>query len=198
MLADAVGLALQVVLERLSPAERLAYVLHDMFEMPFDQIAPLVERSPQATRQLASRARRRIRSADPLPEGDLTARRAVVDAYVAAVREGNFEALIAVLHPNVVLRSDRGPKPAGASVEVRGVKEVADRALTFSRIGLEYKPALISGSPELLCIRNGQLFSVMGFTITADKITEMNILADPDRLKQLDLSAFEESRIDRL
>ncbi|MBV9264536.1 MAG: sigma-70 family RNA polymerase sigma factor [Acidobacteriaceae bacterium] len=192
VLADAVGLALQIVLQRLSPSERLAYVLHDMFDMPFDEIAPIVDCSAQAARQLASRARRRIRGAESRPDSDRRARRAVVDAYVAAARDGNFDALIALLHPNVVLRSDRGPKPEGASVEVRGAKDVADRAITFSRLGLEYKPALINGTPGLVCVRNGQPFSVMGFMIAAGKITEMNILADPDRLKRLDLTAFVE------
>jgi RNA polymerase sigma-70 factor (ECF subfamily) len=194
VLADTVGLALQIILQRLSPSERLAYVLQDMFDMSFDEIASIVERSPQAARQFASRARRRIRSADSLPDSDLTARRAVVDAYVAAARGGNFDALIAVLHPNVVLRSDCGPKPEGASVEVRGGEDVAARALAFSRLGLEYKPALINGTPGVVCVRNGQPFSVMGFTIVAGRITEMNILADPDRLKELDLSAFEDIR----
>jgi RNA polymerase sigma factor (sigma-70 family) len=194
VLADAVGLALQVVLQRLSPSERLAYVLHDMFDMPFDDIAAIVERSPQAARQLASRARRRVRNADPLPDSNLTARWAVVDAYVAAARDGNFDALIALLHPNVLLRSDRGPKPAGASVELHGAKTVAGRAMTFSQLGLEFKPALINGTPGLVSLRLGQRFAVIGFTIAAGKITEMNILADPDRLKRLDLSPFEENR----
>jgi RNA polymerase sigma-70 factor (ECF subfamily) len=194
VLADAVGLALQVVLQRLNPPERLAYVLHDMFDMPFDEIARIMECSPQAARQLASRARRRVRSADPLANSDRGARKAVVDAYVAAARDGNFEALIALLHPNVVLRSDRGPKPAGASVEVHGAKAVADRAMTFSQLGLEYKQALINGTPGLVCLRQGRRFSVIGFTIADDKITEMDILADLDRLSHLDLRAFEESR----
>jgi RNA polymerase sigma factor (sigma-70 family) len=193
VLADAVGLALQIVLQRLSPSERLAYVLHDMFEMPFDEIAPIVERSTDAARQLASRARRRVRNAGTVPDSDLAARRAVVDAYVAAARGGNFDALIALLHPGVVLRSDRGPKPEGASVEVRGANDVADRAITFSRLGFEYKPALINGTPGVVCVRNGQPFSVIGFTIAAGRIIEMNILADPDRLKHLDLGAFVES-----
>lgn len=193
VLADAVGLALQVVLQRLNPSERLAYVLHDMFDMPFDEIAPIIDRSPQAARQLASRARRRVRSADPLPDGDLTGRRKVVDAYIAAARDGNFDALIALLHPNVVLRSDRGPRPAGASIEVHGAKDVAGRAMMFSQLGLQYRTALISGTPGVVCLRLGQPFSVIGFTMAQGMITEMNILADPDRLKHLDLSTFVES-----
>ena len=193
MLADSVGLALQVVLQTLNPPERLAYVLHDMFDMPFDEIARIMECSPQSARQLASRARRRARSADPLANSDRGARKAAVDAYFAAARDGNLEALIALLHPNIVLRSDRGPKPAGASVVVHGAKAVADRAVMFSRLGLEYKPALINGTPGLVCLRDGQRFSVIGFTIADHKITEMYILADLDRLSHLDLSAFEKS-----
>lgn len=194
LLADAVGLALLVVLQTLSPSERLAYVLHDMFDMPFDEIAPIVERSPQAARQLASGARRRVRSAAPPHDGNLTGQRVVVDAFLAAARDGNFDALIAVLHPDVVLRADRGPGLAGASVEVRGATAVASRALTYMRLGIVDKPALINGTPGVIYSRHGQLFSVLGFTVTAGRITEIDILADPDRLQRLDLSGLDDQQ----
>ena len=194
LLADAVGLALLVVLQALSPAERLAYVLHDMFDMPFDEIAPIVERSPQAARQLASRARRRVRSAAPPPDGDLTAQRAAVDAFLAAARDGDLDALIAVLHPDVVYRADRGPEPAAGSVELRGAADVARQAMVFSQQGLLIRPVLINGTPGIISSRNGQPFSVIGFTVTDGKITEIDILMDPDRLQRLDLSALDDPR----
>ena len=168
LLADAVGLALLVVLQALSPSERLAYVLHDMFDMPFDEIAPIVERSPQAARQLASRARRRVRSAaPPHRNSDLAAQRAAVDAFLAAARDGDFDALIAVLHPDVVYRADRGPQPEAGSVELRGARDVASQALAFSQPGLHVKPALINGTPGIISSRDGQPFSVIGFTVTS-------------------------------
>src|SRR5215472_13436990 len=191
LLADAVGLALLVVLEALSPSERLAYVLHDMFDMPFDEIAPIVERSPQAARQLASRARRRVRSATPPYDGDPTAQRAAVDAFLAAARDGDLDALIAVLHPDVVYRADRGPQPAAGSVELRGAADVARQAMVFSQQGLLIRPALINGTPGIVSSRDGQPFSVIGFTVTDGKITEIDILIDPERLRQLDLSALD-------
>jgi len=189
LLADGVGLALMVVLQELSPAERLAYVLHDMFDMPFDEIAPIVERSPQAARQLASRARRRVRGA-ALPDGSgLAAQRAAVDAFLAASRDGDFDALIAVLHPDVVYRADRGAA-AGGSVEVRGAGTVAGQAAAFSQRGLLIRPVLINGTPGVISSRDGRPVSVIGFTVTAGKITEIDIIVDPDRLRQLDLSAL--------
>jgi RNA polymerase sigma factor (sigma-70 family) len=192
LLADAVGLALLVVLQALSPAERLAYVLHDMFDMPFDEIAPIVQRSPQAARQLASRARRRVRSAAPPHNGDLTAQRAAVDAFLAAARDGDLDALIAVLHPDVVYRADRGPEPAAGSVELRGAADVARQAMVFSQQGLLIRPALINGTPGIISSRDGQPFSVIGFTVTDGRITEIDILMDPERLRQLDLSALDD------
>jgi RNA polymerase sigma factor (sigma-70 family) len=190
LLADAVGLALLVVLDALSPSERLAYVLHDMFDVPFDEIAPIVERSPQAARQLASRARRRVRSAAlPPRDGDLTAQRAAVDAFLAASRDGDLDALIAVLHPDVVYRADRGPEPAAGSVELRGAADVARQAAAFSQSGLLITRVLINGAPGIISRRDGQPFSVIGFTVTDGKITEIDILMDPERLRQLDLSA---------
>jgi RNA polymerase sigma factor (sigma-70 family) len=194
LLADGVGLALLVVLQALSPSERLAYVLHDMFDMPFDEIAPIVERSPQAARQLASRARRRVRGAAPPGHGDLVAQRAAVDAFLAASRDGDFDALIAVLHPDVVYRADRGPGPAGGTVELRGAAAVASQAVAFSQPGLVVRPALVNGLPGIVSSRDGRPFSVIGFTVTDGKITEIDVLLDPDRLRQLDLSVLDDQR----
>ena len=193
LLADGVGLALLVVLQALSPAERLAYVLHDMFDMPFDEIAPIVERSPQAARQLASRARRRVRGTAPAHDGDPATQRAAVDAFLAASRDGDFDGLIAVLHPDVVYRADRGAA-AGGSVEVRGAKTVAGQAMAFSQRGLLIRPVLINGMPGVISSRDGLPFSVIGFTVTDGKITEIDVIVDPDRLGQLDLSALGERR----
>ena len=193
LLADGVGLALLVVLQELSPAERLAYVLHDMFDVPFDEIAPIVERSPQAARQLASRARRRVRGTAPAHDGDPATQRAAVDAFLAASRDGDFDGLIAVLHPDVVYRADRGAA-AGGSVEVRGAKTVAGQAMAFSQRGLLIRPVLINGMPGVISSRDGLPFSVIGFTVTAGKITEIDVIVDPDRLRQLDLSALGDQR----
>jgi len=192
LLADSVGLALLVVLETLSPAERLAFVLHDMFAVPFDEIAPIVDRSPEAARQLASRARRRVRAEHRVPDADLDAQREVVEAFLAAARDGDFDRLVAVLDPNVVLRADLGPVPAGGSREVRGAEEVAGQALMYSRLGLHVKPALINGAAGLVSIRDGQPFSVGGLTIRGGKIVEMDILADPERIARLDLTILDD------
>jgi RNA polymerase sigma factor (sigma-70 family) len=191
LLADSVGLALLVVLETLSPAERLAFVLHDMFAVPFDEIAPIVDRSPAAARQLASRARRRIRRENTVPDADLDTQREVVNAFLAAAREGDFEALLEVLDPDVVLRADAGAVPAGAAIEVRGAAAVAGRALTFSRLGLVMHPVLINGAAGVVSIRDGQLFSVGGVTVRGGKIVEIDILADPERLRRLDLTMLD-------
>jgi RNA polymerase sigma factor (sigma-70 family) len=191
LLADSVGLALLVVLETLSPAERLAFVLHDMFAVPFDEIAPIVDRSPAAARQLASRARRRIRRENTVPDADLDTQREVVNAFLAAAREGDFEALLEVLDPDVVLRGDAGAVPAGAAIEVRGAAAVAGRALTFSRLGLVMHPVLINGAAGVVSIRDGQLFSVGGVTVRGGKIVEIDILADPERLRRLDLTMLD-------
>jgi RNA polymerase sigma factor (sigma-70 family) len=192
LLADSVGLALLVVLETLSPAERLAFVLHDMFAVPFDEIAPIVDRSPEAARQLASRARRRVRAEDRVPDADLDAQREVVEAFLAAARDGDFDRLVAVLDPNVVLRADLGPVPAGGSREVRGAEEVAGQAVMYSRLGLQMKPALINGAAGLVSMRDGQPFSVGGLTIRGGKIVEMDILADPERIARLDLTILDD------
>jgi RNA polymerase sigma factor (sigma-70 family) len=191
LLADAVGLALLVVLETLSPAERLAFVLHDMFAMPFDEIAPIVDRSPDAARQLASRARRRVQVENTVPDADLRAQREVVEAFHAAARDGDFDRLVAVLDPDVVLRADLGPLPAGGSREVRGAAAVAGQALTYSRLGLVMQPALINGAAGVVSIRDGQPFSVGGVTVRGGKIVEIDILADPARLRRLDLTILD-------
>jgi RNA polymerase sigma factor (sigma-70 family) len=190
LLADSVGLALLVVLETLSPAERLAFVLHDMFAVPFDEIAPIVDRSPDATRQLASRARRRVQVNNSVPDADLNAQREVVEAFLAAARDGDFDRLVAVLDPDVVLRADFGP-PA-ALREVRGAAAVAGQAETYSRLGLVMQPALINGAVGLVTTRDGQPFSVGGFTVRDGKIVAIDILADPARLRELDLTILDD------
>ena len=192
LLADSVGLALLVVLETLSPAERLAFVLHDMFAVPFDEIATIVDRSPAAARQLASRARRRLQGENTVPDADLEAQREVVDAFLAASREGNFEALLAVLDPDVVLRADSGAGLPGGTIEVRGAAEVARRALTFRRLDLVARPALINGAAGVVSILDGRPFSVGGITVRGGKIVEIDILADPDRLAKLDVAILKD------
>jgi RNA polymerase sigma factor (sigma-70 family) len=192
LLADSVGLALLVVLETLTPAERLAFVLHDMFAMPFEEIATIMERSPDAARQLASRARRRVRGGAPASDADLTAQWEIVDAFLAAAREGDFDALVAVLHPDVVLRADSGR--AGPSGEVRGAETVAGQALSWSRVDLTMQRALINGAAGLVSTRNGQPFSVGAFTIRGGVIVEIDILADPERLARLDLTVLHDRR----
>jgi RNA polymerase sigma-70 factor (ECF subfamily) len=191
MLADSVGLALLVVLETLEPAERLAFVLHDVFGMPFDEIAPLVDRSVVAARQLASRARRRVQGQAPASEADLRKQRRVVDAFLTAAQEGDFERLVAVLDPEIVLRADGGAIK-GMSRLVRGAQAVAAQAATFSKVALTTQVVLVNGNIGLVCrLPDGRLFSVIGFTIADGRVVEMDILADPDRLNRLDLSAIE-------
>ena len=190
LLADSVGLALLVVLETLSPAERLAFVLHDMFSVPFEEIAPVVGRSPTAARQLASRARRRVQGEAHLPDADLATQREVVDAFLAASRDGDFDTLLAVLDPDVVLRMDGGAVRAGLSREVRGARAVAEQTLTFSGLSPFVRPALVNGAAGVVVAPRGRLFSVMGFTIRGGKIVEVDILADPARLSRLDVSVF--------
>ena len=192
LLADSVGLALLVVLETLNPAERLAFVLHDMFGVPFDEIAPIVDRSPEAARQLASRARRRVQGENTVPDADLDTQREIVDAFLAASREGDFDALLAVLDPDVVLRADLGP--AGGSREVRGAAAVAGQAFRYEKIGLIVQLALVNGAAGLVSTRDGEPFSVGGFTIRDRKIVEIDILADPERLRRLDLTILEAER----
>ncbi|HET9494635.1 MAG TPA: sigma-70 family RNA polymerase sigma factor [Chloroflexia bacterium] len=187
LLADSIGLALLVVLETLGPAERLAFVLHDMFGVPFDEIGPMVGRSPTAARQLASRARRRVRGAATLPDADLDRQREVVDAFFAAARGGDFEGLLAVLDPNVVIRADRGPlgAPTGPRL-VRGAQAVAQEALTYSQVAQFVQPALVNGAAGVVAVASGQLYAVTGFTVRGGKIVEIDIIADPARLRQID------------
>jgi RNA polymerase sigma factor (sigma-70 family) len=190
LLADSVGLALLVVLETLSPPERLAFVLHDIFAVPFDEIAPIVDRSPEATRQLASRARRRVQGEATVPDADLDTQRKVADAFLTAARDGDFEALLEVLDPDVVLRADLGP--VGGSRELRGAKACADQAIFFSRLGLVVQPALVNGAVGAVATLDGEPYSVGAFTVQGERIVAIDILADPDRLRELDLSILED------
>jgi RNA polymerase sigma-70 factor (ECF subfamily) len=187
LLADAVGLALLVVLQTLSPAERLAFVLHDMFAMPFDEIAPIVDRSPAATRQLASRARRRVQGERTVPDPDLGRQREVVDAFLAAAREGDFDGLVAVLDPDVVLHQDFGR----GMREVRGAEAVASQAHAYSQMGLVVHPALVNGAIGAVATRDGRPFSVGAITVRDGRIVELDFLADPERLAQLDLTVLD-------
>src|ERR687893_1289159 len=182
LVADSVGLALLVVLETLAPAERLAFVLHDMFAVPFEEIAPIVACSPTAARQLASRARRRVQGAATSADAGLACQREAVAAFLAASREGDFEALLTVLDPDVVLRIDGGAVRAGLSREVRGVRAVAKQTLTFSRLYPFVRPALVNGAAGVVVAPRGRPFAVMGFTIRRGKIVEVDVLADPPRL----------------
>jgi len=191
LLADSVGLALLVVLETLTPAERLAFVLHDMFAVPFDEIGPMVGRSPAAARQLASRARRRVQGEAPAPDPDLGRQREVVDAFFAAAREGDFEALVAVLDPDVVLRSDGGAARPAATHVVHGAEAVARRAMTFARLSPFVRPALVNGAAGVVVAPRGRPFSVMAFTVRNGRIVAIDGLADPDRLKELDLTVLD-------
>jgi RNA polymerase sigma factor (sigma-70 family) len=192
LLADSVGLALLVVLDALTPAERLAFVLHDMFAVPFDEIAPVVGRSPMAARQLASRARRRVQGA-PVPDVDLERQREVVDAFLAASRDGDFDALLAVLDPEVVLRADRAVPP-GRPTLVRGARAVAAGALTFSRLAPFARPALVNGAAGVVVAPQRRPFSVLAFTVVRDKIVEIDVFLDPERLARLDLALLDEQR----
>jgi RNA polymerase sigma factor (sigma-70 family) len=188
LLADSVGLALLVVLETLTPAERLAYVLHDMFAVPFDEIGAILDRSPDAARQLASRGRRRIRGADTTPDADPAARQEVVAAFLAAARDGDFDALVAVLDPDIVLREDTG---SGTILEVRGAENVARRAMAASQLGLDVRPALVNGAPGYISLLDGDVFAIGALTPRNGRITTMDILLDPARLARLDLTAFD-------
>jgi RNA polymerase sigma factor (sigma-70 family) len=189
LLADSVGLALLVVLETLTPAERLAYVLHDMFSVPFDEIGAILDHSPDAARQLASRARRRIRAADTTPDADAAAQQEVVEAFLAAARDGDFDALVAVLDPDIVVRGDWGN---GTIVEVRGTENVARRAMTASqRDGLVVRPALINGAAGWVSLLDGEVYAIAALTLQNGRITTMDILLDPARLARLDLTDFD-------
>jgi RNA polymerase sigma factor (sigma-70 family) len=184
LLADSVGLALLVVLDALAPVERLAFVLHDMFGLPFEEIAPMVGRSPTAARQLASRARRRVKGAE-IPDSDLARQRAVVDAFFLAARSGDFDALVAVLHPDVVLRTDFGPDRPAASMIVRGAADVARRARLGANPAALLHPALINGAAGVVISLDGQPHVVMAFTVVSDQVVELDIIADPERVRRL-------------
>jgi RNA polymerase sigma factor (sigma-70 family) len=187
LLADSVGLALLIVLDTLTPAERLAFVLHDIFAVPFEEIAPIVERSPTAARQLASRARRRVRGGATVQDANRTRQRAVVDAFLTASREGNFDALLAVLDPDVVLRHDRTAVPLGASRDVRGALAVAKQ---FAGRAQAARPLLVNGSVGVVVAPRGRLLLILDLTITNGKIAEINVIADPARLQKLDLAVL--------
>jgi RNA polymerase sigma-70 factor (ECF subfamily) len=191
-LADSVGLALLVVLETMPPAERLAFVLHDMFAVPFDEIAPIVDRTPQAARKLASRARARIQGERAVPDADLATQRRVTEAFLAAAHEGDFEALLEVLDPDVVLRADFGALPTAESRVVRGAQAVASQAMFYSQIGLEMRPALVNGAVGAVSLRDGRPFSVAAVTVNGGRIVEMDFLVDRERLAQLDLTILDD------
>jgi RNA polymerase sigma-70 factor, ECF subfamily len=189
LLADSVGLALLVVLETLTPAERLSFVLHDMFAVPFDEVAEVIDRSPAAARQLASRARRRVQGASPAYSADRTRQREVVQAFLAASRNGDFEALVTLLDPDVVLRADAGPRSSRSRV-IRGAAAVARQATAFSRGAQFGRLVLVNGAPGLVAVADGQLLGVVDLVVKEGRIVEMDILADPERLRDIDISAL--------
>ncbi|MFC3996299.1 sigma-70 family RNA polymerase sigma factor [Nocardiopsis sediminis] len=189
LMADSVGLALIVVLETLAPAERLAFVLHDLFGVPFDEIAPIVDRTPAAARQLASRARRRVRGAAPVPDADLARQREVVDAFLAASRGGDFDALVAVLDPDVVVRADGGAlRPSSVA---RGAESVARGAITFARMAGVARPALVNGAAGVVEMVAGEPVAVVAFTVVGGRVAELDILTAPERLRRLDLAVLD-------
>lgn len=191
LLANTIGLALLVVLETLAPAERVAFVLHDMFGVPFEDIASITGRSPAAARKLASRARRRIQGQAAVPDPDLNRQWSVVEAFSAASRDGNFDALVALLDPDIVLREDGGAERPGGSLVVRGARAVTERALMFAHLGPYAHRALVNGAAGVVVAPQGRVFAVMAFTITDGRIVEINVLNDPVRLSELDLSAID-------
>ncbi len=188
LLADSVGLALLVVLQTLSPAERLAYVLHDMFSVPFDEIGAILDRSPDAARQLASRGRRRIRQVDPTPDTDAVPQQEVVAAFLAAARNGNFDALVALLHPDVVRRVDDG---SGTIVEVRGAEHVARTAMAAAQAGLVAQPVLVNGAAGWVSVLGGELYAIAALTLRGGRIVTMDVILDRVRLARLDLASFD-------
>lgn len=188
LLADSVGIALLVVLETLTPAERLAFVLHDLFAVPFDEIAPMIERTPDAARQLASRARRRVRGQAPAPDPDIARQREVVDAFFAAAREGDFDALVAVLHPDVVFRANG---LTASPFALTGAETVAKNARTFGPDSPPYRHVLVNGAAGVIVIESGELKSITGFTVAEGKIIAIDVLADPDRLSTFDISLLD-------
>jgi RNA polymerase sigma-70 factor (ECF subfamily) len=193
VLADSIGLALLVVLDSLSPAERVAFVLHDIFAVPFDQVSQIVESSPAATRQLASRARRRVAGA-PTPDTDIARQREVVDAFFAASRNGDFDALVAVLDPDVVLRSDGGTERQSISQIIRGGATLASQAIMFAQGAPYAQPAIVNGAAGVVVMRQGRPQSIMGFVVKGGRIVAIDVLADPVRLAHLDLAGFAQTR----
>jgi RNA polymerase sigma-70 factor (ECF subfamily) len=185
LIADSVGLALLVVLETLTPAERLAYVLHDMFSVPFDEIGAILDRSPDAARQLASRGRRRIRDAGPTPDSDTARQQEVVKAFLAAARDGDFDALVAVLDPDIVIREDTG---SGSVVQVRGAENVARRAHAFSKLGLDARPALVNGAIGFVSLLDGEVYAIAALTVRNGRIAAMDFLLDPTRIARIDVT----------
>src|SRR5215471_7938773 len=193
LLADSVGLALLVVLQTLTPAERLAFVLHDMFDLSFDEIAPVVGRSPATARQLASRARRRVRGAEVrAPDPDVARQREVVDAFLAAAHQGDFDALLAVLDPDAVLRSDGGTARPDLSGMLHGAAAVASGALMVARPSALERPALVNGAAGVVVTVGGLPVAIIGFTVSRGKIVEIDAIADPERLRRLDLSVLDD------
>jgi len=191
LLADSVGLALLVVVQSLAPAERVAFVLHDLFGVPFDDIAPMIDRSLAATRQLASRARRRVQGQAPTPDPDLARQREVVDAFFAASRNGDFDALVSVLDPDIVLRSDGGAARPRMTFTLRGPNQVASQAITSSKLSPFVRPALINGAAGVVVAAHGKAMFVMAFTVTGGAIAAIDVLADPDRLREIDVSVLD-------
>lgn len=187
LIADSVGLALLIVLETLAPAERLAFVLHDVFDVPFEQIAPIIDRSEPAARQLASRARRRLRTT-ATPDTDPGAQWELIDAFLAAARDGDFDALLTVLDPDVVRRVDAGATGPDLPRVLRGAQAVASSAIAFKTLGYAVRRALVNGAPGFVTFADGEPYAVLGFTVARGKIVEMNVLADPVRLRRLDLT----------
>jgi RNA polymerase sigma factor (sigma-70 family) len=189
LLADSVGLALLVVIETLTPAERLAFVLHDMFTISFEEIATMLGRSPTATRQLASRARRRVHGRAKVPDADLTVQQEVVNAFFAAARDGDFDRLVALLDPDVIIRVDGGAVHPEGSTVLRGARQVARASLVGARSGRRLRPALVNGAPGAVLFEDGKPVAIMGFTVVQGKIVEIDALRDPERLRQLDLAS---------
>jgi len=189
LLAESVGLALMVVLDTLAPAERVSFVLHDLFAVPFDEISDVLDRSPTAVRQLASRARRRVQGEAPRPDPDLARQREVVDAFFAAARSGDFDALVAVLDPEVVLRADGGGSRTRPSIELRTPREIAAQATMAAKLAPHARPVLVNGTPGVVVVVNGKPFSIMAFTVTNGRVAEIDVLYDPERLARIDISA---------
>ncbi|NUP52070.1 MAG: sigma-70 family RNA polymerase sigma factor [Catenulispora sp.] len=193
--ADSVGLAMMIVLDTLAPAERFAFVLHDMFAVPFEEIAEVLEKTPATARQLASRARRRVEGRAPVPDPDLATQRAAVDAFFAAARNGDFEALVAVLHPDVVLRADGGRLRARGGVVLTGAETVASQAALARNLAPFVRPVLVNGTPGAFATQNGVPLALLAFTVVGGKVVEMAIINDPVRLEEIAKTLGEETTL---